>query len=188
VYRALDLELDREVAFKVLPPELVADRERNRRFVQEAKAAAKLDHPHIGMIFEIDESDGVTFIAMELIDGAQLRDLMNKERLTLPRALEFATQIAEGLARAHDKGIVHRDLKPANIMVTEDGHAKIIDFGLAKLVEPQLEGRRHGSRARGGSEEEGKLAVRANRKLIEHVAPLASTDGLQYRFSVIFSC
>jgi serine/threonine protein kinase/TolB-like protein len=136
VYRALDLKLDREVALKVLLPELVAAPERKRRFVQEAKAAAKLNHPHIGIVFEIDETDGVTFIAMELIEGEKLKDIIVTEELGLTRALELATEIAGGMARAHDKGIVHRDLKPANIMVTEDGHAKIIDFGLAKLAEP----------------------------------------------------
>jgi Tol biopolymer transport system component/serine/threonine protein kinase len=141
VYRALDLKLDREVALKVLPPELVADPERKRRFVQEAKAAAKLNHPHIGTVYEIDEAEGVTFIAMELIEGEKLRDVLLQERLPIARSLELATEIAEGLVRAHDKGIAHRDLKPANIMVSEDGHAKIIDFGLAKLVEPlELEG------------------------------------------------
>jgi serine/threonine protein kinase/tetratricopeptide (TPR) repeat protein len=136
VYRALDMKLEREVALKVLPPELVADSERKRRFVQEAKAAAKLDHPHIGMVFEIDEVDGFSFIAMELIRGEQLRDTIAKGTIPLRRALEIATDIAEGLAKAHDEGIVHRDLKPANIMVADDGHTKIIDFGLAKLVEP----------------------------------------------------
>ncbi len=136
VYRALDVKLDREVALKVLPPELVADPERKRRFIQETKAAAKLNHPHIGMVFEIDEADGVTFIAMELIRGEQLKDIINRERLPLARALELAIEVAEGLAIAHEKGIVHRDLKPANVMVTEQGHPKIIDFGLAKLVEP----------------------------------------------------
>ena len=144
VYRALDVKLDREVALKVLPPELVADPERKRRFVQEAKAAAKLQHPHIGVIHEVDETDGMTFIVMEFIPGTKLRDLMSKEKLRLNRTLELAIEIAEGLACAHDKGIVHRDLKPANIMVTGDGHAKIIDFGLAKLMEPLRE---HGSQA-----------------------------------------
>jgi tetratricopeptide (TPR) repeat protein/TolB-like protein/predicted Ser/Thr protein kinase len=136
VYRAVDVKLNREVALKVLPPELVADPERKRRFIQEAQAAAALDHPHIAVIFEIDEVDGVTFIAMELIRGEKLEDVLEKERPPLARSLELATEVAEGLARAHDKGIVHRDLKPANIMVTEQGHAKIIDFGLAKLLTP----------------------------------------------------
>jgi serine/threonine protein kinase/tetratricopeptide (TPR) repeat protein len=136
VYRALDLKLDREVALKVLPPDLVADAERKRRFVLEAKAAAKLEHPHIGVVHEIDEADGITFISMELIRGEQLRDVLTQGPLPPRRALDIATEVAEGLAKAHEEGIVHRDLKPANIMVTEDGHTKIIDFGLAKLIEP----------------------------------------------------
>jgi serine/threonine protein kinase/tetratricopeptide (TPR) repeat protein len=136
VYRAVDLKLDREVAIKVLPPELVSDPERKRRFIQEAKAAAKLEHPHIGVVHEIDEAEGTTFIVMELIRGEKLRDRIAKGRVPLGRALEIATDIAEGLARAHEEGIVHRDLKPANIMVTDDGHTKVIDFGLAKLTEP----------------------------------------------------
>jgi len=136
VYRALDLTLNRDVALKVLPPELVADAERRRRFLQEAQAAAALEHPHIAVIHEVGETEGVTFIAMELIRGEKLRDAMAKERLPLARSLELATEVAEGLGWAHDKGIVHRDLKPANIMLSESGHAKIIDFGLAKLVEP----------------------------------------------------
>ncbi len=136
VYRGLDTNLDREVALKVLPPELVADPERRRRFIGEAKAAAKLEHPHIGVVHEIGEADGTTFIAMELIQGKTLRDLLQGQRLDLTQALDVAIDVAEGLARAHDKGIVHRDLKPANIMRTDDGHTKIIDFGLAKLREP----------------------------------------------------
>jgi serine/threonine protein kinase/tetratricopeptide (TPR) repeat protein len=136
VYRALDLNLDREVALKVLPPELVADSERKRRFVQEAKAAAKLEHPNIAVVYEIDESEGETFVVMELIHGEKLRDTLQRRRLPLDRSLELAAEIAEGLSCAHEKGIVHRDLKPANVMVTEQGHAKIIDFGLAKLLEP----------------------------------------------------
>ena len=137
VYRAHDLKLDREVALKVLPPALVADAERKARFVQEARATAALLHPHIATVFEVDEAEGTTFIAMELIDGAKLRDVLSRGRLPVARALSLATEVAEGLGRAHQKGVVHRDLKPENIMVTEEGHAKIIDFGLAKLVEPR---------------------------------------------------
>ncbi len=158
VYRALDLKLDREVALKVLPPDLVADSERKRRFVQEAKAAAKLEHPHIGVVYEIDETDGVTFIAMELIRGEQLRDTIAKGPVPLRRALEISTDIAEGLAKAHDEGIVHRDLKPANVMVTEDGHTKIIDFGLAKLIEPLAgEGSDIETLTRNGETDPGKV-------------------------------
>lgn len=136
VYRAVDVKLNRDVALKVLPADLLSDPERKRRFVQEAQAASSLEHPHIAVIHGIDEVDGVTYIAMELIRGEKLRDLLTRGRLSPARALDLAVEIAEGLARAHDKGIVHRDLKPANVMITEDGHAKIIDFGLAKLVEP----------------------------------------------------
>ena len=136
VYRAFDTRLEREIALKVLPPELVADPERKRRFVQEARAAAALNHPHIAVVHEIDEADGVTFIAMELIEGRQLSAVLRRERLPMPRVLTLAMEIAEGLARAHERGVIHRDLKPANLMITSGGHAKIIDFGLAKLTEP----------------------------------------------------
>ncbi len=119
VYRALDVKLGREVAIKVLPPELVADEERKRRFIQEAQAAAALKHPNIAVIYEIDESDGTTFIAMELIEGEKLTDLMQRERLPVARALDLAIEVAGGLARAHEKAIVHRDLKPANIMMSK---------------------------------------------------------------------
>src|SRR4029077_2226721 len=96
---------------------------------------SSIEHPHIAVIHEIDEVDGISFIAMELVRGEQLSDLIARGALPAGRALDLATEIAEGLARAHDKGIVHRDLKPSNVMLTEDGHAKIIDFGLAKLVD-----------------------------------------------------
>jgi tetratricopeptide (TPR) repeat protein/TolB-like protein/predicted Ser/Thr protein kinase len=139
VYRATDLTLGRDVALKVLPEELVHDPERRERLLQEARAASGLEHPHIAVIHAAGEADGVTFIAMELIRGEKLSDLLHRGPLTPKRALDLATEIAEGLARAHDRAIVHRDLKPANVMVTEEGHAKIIDFGLAKLVEPMTE-------------------------------------------------
>ena len=150
VYRAIDTKLNREVAIKILPPELVRDPERKRRFIQEAQSAAALHHPHIAVIHEIDEADGVTFIAMELIEGDKLSDVLSQERLPVARTLELVTKVAEGLALAHEKGVVHRDLKPANIMVTKQGHAKIIDFGLAKLVEPL-----------GGGDAEAATAARA---------------------------
>ena len=136
VYRALDTKLDREVAIKVLPPELVVDATRRRRFVQEAKAAASIHHPHIATIHEIDEAEGVHFIAMELIEGEKLSETLARGRLSVSRTLALASELAEGLAKAHEKNVVHRDLKPANVMITTDGHVKIIDFGLAKLVEP----------------------------------------------------
>ena len=133
VYKALDLKLNREVALKVLPPQLVSDPDRKRRFVREAQSAAALKHPNIAVVYEINEVEGETFIAMELIDGAMLSDVLKAGPLSVERARNLALDVALGLATAHEKGVVHRDVKPANIMVTEDGHAKIIDFGLAKL-------------------------------------------------------
>src|SRR5688572_25292654 len=136
VYRALDLTLNREVALKVLPPDLVSNADRRQRFVQEAQAASAVEHPNIAVIREISEADGVSFIAMELIRGEKLSDVLAASPLPAPRAIELAVEMAEALARAHDKGVIHRDLKPANVMITEQGHAKIIDFGLAKLIAP----------------------------------------------------
>ena len=135
VYRAHDERLHRDVAVKILPPALLADPTRRARFVQEARAASALEHPHIAVIHDIGEADGVTYIAMELVRGAPLADLVARGPLAPARAIDLAIEIAEGLARAHEVGIVHRDLKPANVMVTTEGHAKIIDFGLAKLVD-----------------------------------------------------
>ena len=134
VYRARDLVLDRDVALKVLPPEVVADPGRKSRFLREAKAAALLDHPHIAVVYEAGEAEGVSFIAMEFIRGEKLRELLARGTLPVGRALDLGLEVAEGLACAHGRGVVHRDLKPANIMVTTDGRAKIIDFGVATLV------------------------------------------------------
>src|SRR5438132_7709262 len=135
VYLAEDTQLHRKVALKILPADLASNQDRMRRFEQEAQAAAALNHPNIATIHEIGESDGVNFIAMEVIDGATLREKIHKEQTDLRKLLRFLQHAAEGLARAHAAGIVHRDLKPDNIMITRDGHAKILDFGLAKLIE-----------------------------------------------------
>jgi len=139
VYLAQDTKLDRKVALKILPADLAANQDRMRRFVQEAKAAAALNHPNIAHIYEIGESDGVHFIAMEFVDGITLRAKIHNEKSDLRTLLKHLQHVAEGLAKAHAAGIVHRDLKPDNIMVTRDGHAKILDFGLAKLLETRPE-------------------------------------------------
>jgi len=134
VYLAQDTKLDRKVALKILPAEVAVDRNRMERFIREAKAAAALNHPNIAHIYEIGEHDGTNFIAMEYIDGQTLRELI-RNHTDLGKLLRHLQHTAEGLAKAHAAGIVHRDLKPENIMVTRDGHAKILDFGLAKLIE-----------------------------------------------------
>ncbi|HEU4869301.1 MAG TPA: protein kinase [Pyrinomonadaceae bacterium] len=136
VYAAQDTKLDRKVALKVLPVELAANRDRMERFVREAKSAAALSHPSIAQIFEIGEHDGMHYISMEFIDGTTLREKIHREHIDLRKLIKYLQHVAEGLAKAHAAGIVHRDLKPDNIMVTRDGHAKILDFGLAKLIEP----------------------------------------------------
>jgi serine/threonine protein kinase len=136
VYKARDNHLDRLVALKVLPPEKVADPERKRRFVQEAKAASALNHPNIITIYGIDQVDSVHFIASEFIDGQTLRERMRKEPLKLGQALDLAVQISSALSAAHAAGIIHRDIKPDNIMLRRDGIVKVLDFGLAKLTEP----------------------------------------------------
>ena len=138
VYKARDTRLDRPVALKLLSPALVANPERRRRFVQEARSAAALSHPAIAQVYDIDEADGQLFIAMEFVDGRSVGRLIVEGELDLLSAVEVALQVAEGLIKAHDAGILHRDIKSDNIMVTRDGHAKLLDFGLAKLMEPGL--------------------------------------------------
>lgn len=138
VYLARDTKLDRKVALKVLPPDIALRPDRMERFIREAKAAAALNHPNIAHVYEIGETDGTHFIAMEYIDGATLRDKIHREKVPLAHLLKYLKQVAEGLSKAHAAGIVHRDLKPDNIMVTQDDYAKVLDFGLAKLVEPDV--------------------------------------------------
>src|SRR5215510_1560329 len=137
VYLAQDTKLNRRVALKILPVELAANQDRMRRFVQEAQAAAALNHQNIAHIYEIGEDDGVNFIAMEFIDGQTLREYIHRVHTDLGKVLRHLQHVAGALAKAHSSGIVHRDLKPDNIMITRDDHAKILDFGLAKLIEPQ---------------------------------------------------
>src|SRR3982074_2154707 len=137
VYLAEDMRLHRKVALKILPIKVAANHDRMRRFEQEATAAAALNHPNIAHIYEIGEAEGVHFIAMEFVDGVTLLEKIHSEQTDLRKLLRYLQHVAEGLAKAHAAGIVHRDLKPENIMITSDGHAKILDFGLAKLVERQ---------------------------------------------------
>src|SRR6266545_308949 len=135
VYRARDTRLSRAVALKVLPESLSVERERLQRFEKEARSASALNHPNIVTIYEVGTSDGTYYIAMELVEGRTLRELIHAGPLNLRRLLPLAAQLADGLAKAHEAGIVHRDLKPENVMVTKDGLVKILDFGLAKLTQ-----------------------------------------------------
>ena len=139
VYRARDTRLDRLVALKTITPGLVANPERRSRLLLEARSAAAISHPAIAQVYDIDEVDGILFIAMEYVDGRTVSKLIAEGELDLLGAIEIALQISEGLAKAHDAGILHRDIKSDNIMVTRDGHAKLLDFGLAKLLEPGAE-------------------------------------------------
>ena len=135
VYRARDVRLNRPVAIKVLPHDAMADPDRARRFMQEARAASALNHPHIVTVYEVDASNGTDFIVMEYVAGSTLERLIGQQGLTLNDALKYGAQVADALAAAHRAGIVHRDLKPGNVMITERGDAKVLDFGLAKLTE-----------------------------------------------------
>ena len=139
VYRAFDTRLGRPVAFKVLDPKFTADPERRRRFLQEARAACAVNHPAIAQIYDVGEESDRAWIVLELVDGSTVRDLIARGEIDLLGAIDIGIQIAEGLARAHETGIVHRDIKAENVMVTRDGHAKILDFGLAKLLDSRLD-------------------------------------------------
>src|SRR5271165_4328782 len=132
VYRARDTRLNRSVAIKVLPQSIAADAGRMQRFEQEARSIAALNHPNILAIYDVGVQDGTSYLVMELLEGETLRERLDHGALTVRKAVEVGTQIAHGLAAAHERGIMHRDLKPENIFLTKDGHVKLLDFGLAK--------------------------------------------------------
>jgi len=138
VYRARDTRLSRDVAIKVMPAAMAEDAERLHRFEQEAKSIGMLNHPNILAVFDFGLFEGAPYIVTELLEGQSLRDLLRSGRPPYRKTVEYAIQIASGLAAAHEKGIVHRDLKPENIYITKDGRAKILDFGIAKLTKPEL--------------------------------------------------
>src|SRR5258706_4228686 len=138
VYRAKDPRLGREVAIKVLPPSFSADADRLRRFEQEARAAGVLNHPNITAVYDIGTHDGAPYVVQELLEGETLRAALAGGKMAQRHASDYAAQIAHGLAAAHEKGIVHRDLKPETLFVTKDGRVKILDFGLAKLIQTDL--------------------------------------------------
>ncbi len=131
VYRAVDENLGREVALKVLRPDFIDDEDRRQRFLMEARTAARLNHPNIATIHEVDKVDDQIFIAMELVEGKMLSNVIGDRPLTPSESIRMGIEITDGLARAHAEHIVHRDLKPENVIVTPDGHVKILDFGLA---------------------------------------------------------
>ena len=136
VYRAHDTTLNRDVAIKVLLPAVTADPERLSRFSREAQVLASLNHPHIAQIYGLEDAGGVPALVLELVDGPTLADRIAQGAIPIGEALPIAAQIAEALAAAHEQGIIHRDLKPANIKVREDGTVKVLDFGLAKALDP----------------------------------------------------
>ena len=157
VYEAHDSHLDRAVALKLLPHDALSNPARKQRFVQEAKAASALNHPHIVTIYDIDCADGIDYIAMELIRGRTLEQALSRGKLRLADALKYGVQIADALAAAHAAGIVHRDLKPGNIMITERGDIKVLDFGLAKLTDPSELTEEDETRTQRAATEEGTV-------------------------------
>ena len=136
MYRARDTRLDRDVAIKILPEAFGADAERVARFQREAKVLASLNHPHIAVIYGLEDAEGVKALVMELVEGEDLALRLARGAIPLDEAVPIAKQIAEALEAAHEQGIIHRDLKPANINLRPDGTVKVLDFGLAKALEP----------------------------------------------------
>jgi WD40 repeat protein len=138
VYRGRDMRLGRDVAIKVIPPDLARDPERIKRFEQEARAAGALNHPNVCAIYDLGTHEGAPFVVMELLEGETLRERLSEGAIPVRKAIDYAAQAAHGLAAAHEKGIVHRDLKPENLFVTRDGRVRVLDFGLAKLTRPEV--------------------------------------------------
>src|SRR5262249_22724190 len=136
VYRAHDTRLSRDVAIKVLPSFFSNDPDRLRRFEQEARAAAALNHPNILAVFQMGTYEGAPYLVSELLEGVTVREQLERGSMPLRKGIDYGIQIARGLAAAHERAIVHRDLKPENLFVTKDGRVKILDFGLAKLTQP----------------------------------------------------
>jgi serine/threonine protein kinase len=170
VYRAEDIHLKRPIALKLLPAEKMVDPQLRRRFIQEARAASALNHPNIITIHDIDQADGIDFIAMEYVAGKSLCELIPSAGMPISQALKISIQLADGLSRAHAAGIVHRDLKPSNIMVSNDSVVKILDFGLAKLLK-----RREPSGKRDG--ESGETAKGTVAGTVAYMSPEQATGG-----------
>src|SRR5205085_276797 len=137
VYKAVDKRLGRSVVIKVLPPDLTVKEANLKRFEREARLASSLDHPNICTIFDLGEAEGLHYIAMQYVEGRNVRQLVNGRPLELDSALRIAIQVADALAAAHARGIIHRDIKSGNVMVTDAGQVKVLDFGLAKLLDEE---------------------------------------------------
>ena len=133
IYLADDIQLDRTVAIKVLPPNVASDKDRMSAFIREAKAASAIDHPNIVHVYEVNQSDSINFIAMQYVEGETLGSKINGKPLDIAEFLQIGIQIMDAIAEAHARGIVHRDLKPANIMISNKGYVKLLDFGLARI-------------------------------------------------------
>ena len=144
VYRARDLKLKREVAIKILPEEFSRDADRVSRFQREAEVLASLNHPNIAAIYNVEEANATRFLVLELVEGETLAERLRRGPIPVEEALDIAKRVCEALEEAHEKGVIHRDLKPANVKITPDGKVKVLDFGLAKAMEPSPSGRGQG--------------------------------------------